>query len=234
MTREESFVAEERRARALRGRDTPEAMQGRREMIHVQLVGRDIRSPLVLDAMWRVPRHMFVPAALRDGAYADTPLPIGFGQTISQPYVVALMMQLGRVDRTMRALDVGTGSGWQAALLGHVCRHVESVEVVPDLAEDARLRLSGLGFDNVFVRLGDGSQGIPARAPFDVILAGAAPANVPAPLVSQLAVGGRLVIPVGEVDQELVVVERLDPQHVRQWRVLPVRFVPMVSSRSFR
>lgn len=219
--------AEERRARALRERDGLDELQRRREMVDAQLVGRDIRSPLVLDAMWRVPRHLFVPHTVREAAYDDSPLPIGFGQTISQPYVVALMMQLGRVDRTMRALDVGTGSGWQAALLGYVCEHVESVEIVPELADDARARLEGLGFENVVVRAGDGHRGVPDMAPYDLIIASAAPPTVPGALVDQLAVGGRLVLPVGDAEQDLVVVERIDQRAVRQWRVLPVRFVPM-------
>lgn len=225
---DETLSIEHRRARALGLRDTQEDMGRRRTMLEVQLMGRDIRHTLTLDAMWRVPRHLFVPPALQDSAYADSPLPIGFGQTISQPYIVALMMQLGRVERGMRALDIGTGSGWQAALLGYACKQVISLEIHPQLAAEARARLDRLGFSDVGVRCADGRGGDADQAPFDVILVAAAAAILPQALLNQLAIGGRLVIPVGVEDQDLFVIERTARQKLRSWRVLPVRFVPLL------
>jgi protein-L-isoaspartate(D-aspartate) O-methyltransferase len=200
----------------------------RRAMVDQQLVARDIRDPLVLDAMWRVPRHLFVPDGLRDLAYSDEPLPIGCGQTISQPYIVALMTQLAQPLRTKRALDVGSGSGYQAAILAMVCQQVTSLELVGSLADAARARLRRLRFENVSVHVADGHEGWEECAPYDVIVVSAAPARVPPRLVEQLAVGGRLVVPIGVGIQELVVVERTEPGRVREWRVAPVRFVPML------
>lgn len=202
-------------------------VERRRQMVESQLAARDIRDERVLDAMRRVPRHLYVPESERESAYADWPLQIGAGQTISQPYIVALMTQLARPTPVARALDVGTGSGYQAAVLAELCQQVYSIEIVESLARQARARLAALGYDNIEVQHGDGYRGWPERGPFDVIILAAAPPRVPAPLVEQLAVGGRLVLPVGDQTQELIVVEKQADGTARQWSVIPVRFVPM-------
>ena len=207
--------------------DEEEMARRRAAMVETQLVARDITDPLVIAAMRKVPRHLFVPPALREQAYRDSPLPIGHGQTISQPYIVALMTQLARAAPGKKALDVGTGSGYQAAILAETCDEVFSIEILCDLAEQARARLESLGYRNVHVRCGDGYAGWPEEAPFDVIVVAAAPARIPRPLVEQLAPGGRLVIPVGNVSQELVVVEKLEDGSIRQFTAGGVRFVPM-------
>lgn len=199
----------------------------RQRMVDDQLRGRDITDARVLDMMARVPRHEFVPNDLRDSAYSDSPLPIGHGQTISQPYIVALMTQLAQPKPDARSLDVGTGSGYQAAVLAGLVRKVHSIEIVPALADGARRRLKRLGLDNVEVRCGDGYRGWPEHAPFDVIIVAAAPDHVPQPLVDQLAPGGRLVIPVGQPFQSLLVVEKTADGRVIQQTVAPVSFVPM-------
>jgi protein-L-isoaspartate(D-aspartate) O-methyltransferase len=200
---------------------------GRQRMVDQQLKRRDITDPRVLDAMLRVPRHLFVPPAKRGEAYADNPLPIGHRQTISQPYIVALMTQLVEPKPDSRGLDVGTGSGYQAAVLATLIRQVDSIEIVPALAEEARKRLQTLGYDNVEVRCGDGYRGWPERAPFDLIIVAAAPDHVPQPLIDQLAPGGRLVIPVGKLFQKLVVIEKRADGSIVERTVAPVSFVPM-------
>ncbi len=207
--------------------DEAEMARRRAAMVETQLRARDITDPLVLEAMGRVPRHLFVPPVLRDQAYRDSPLPIGHGQTISQPYIVALMTQLARAAPGKKALDVGTGSGYQAAVLAEICDEVYSIEILCDLADRARERLARLGYRNVHVRCGDGYAGWPAEAPFDLIVVAAAPARVPDPLVRQLAPGGRLVIPVGSVHQELVVIEKQEDGSLRRFTAGGVRFVPM-------
>jgi len=210
------------------GRDEPaHLVEARKRMVENQLQARDIRDPRVLEAMRRVPRHLFVPETLRPQAYADHPLPIGHGQTISQPYIVALMTQLARPTAKSRALEVGTGSGYQAAVLAEVCGQVYSIEIVEPLAKTARERLAELGYKNVTVRCGDGYQGWREHAPFDLIVATAAPEQVPQPLVEQLAKGGRLVIPIGRFYQELLVLEKQADGSVRREAVTAVRFVPM-------
>lgn len=197
-------------------------------MIEQQLRARDITDPRVLDVMGRVPRHRFVPPEQVGAAYEDRPLPIGHGQTISQPYVVALMTQVVRTGPEARALDVGTGSGYQAALLGELCREVYSIEIVRPLAEQARTRLAELGYRNVEVRQGDGFGGWPEKAPFDVIVVAAAPAQIPQALIDQLAPGGRLVIPVGgRQHQDLTLVEKYADGSVTQRSIAMVSFVPM-------
>jgi protein-L-isoaspartate(D-aspartate) O-methyltransferase len=199
----------------------------RRQMVRQQLHRRDITDGRVLAVMERVPRHLFVPAPSREAAYDDHPLPIGQGQTISQPYIVALMTQLAQPKPKSRALDVGTGSGYQAAVLAELCQQVYSIEIVESLAKDAQRRLADLGYRNVEVRSGDGYRGWPQHAPFDLIIVAAAPDHVPQPLVEQLAPGGRLVIPVGRLHQDLLVVEKQADGQSRQWKVAPVAFVPM-------
>jgi len=179
-----------------------QAAQKRLAMVQEQLAGRDITNERILKAMRRVRRQLFVPENLRDLAYNDRPLPIGHGQTISQPYIVALMTQLAQPGERARALDVGTGSGYQAAVLAELVDHVYSIEILCPLADSARDRLKSLRYDNVEVRCGDGSLGWPNHAPFDVIIVAAASDNVPQPLIDQLALGGRLVIPLGKYYQD--------------------------------
>jgi protein-L-isoaspartate(D-aspartate) O-methyltransferase len=201
--------------------------KSRRDMIERHLRQRDITDPRVLEVMQRVPRHLFVPDNVRDSAYEDRPLPIGHGQTISQPYIVALMTQLAKPRPDSRALDVGTGSGYQAAVLGELCREVYSIEIVEELAEQASKRLARLGYENIHVRSGDGYQGWKEHEPFDLIIVAAAPAQVPKPLIEQLAPGGRMVIPVGRFQQDLMIIEKSEDGTIRQWSEIPVAFVPM-------
>jgi len=198
----------------------------RRTMVDRQLVDRGIADRAVLGAMGRVPRHRFVPSALQDYAYADGPLEIGADQTISQPYVVALMTELIAPGPEMRVLEVGTGSGYQAAVLAELVDSVFSVEIIPELAHEARARLAELGYENIEVRIGDGYDGWPERAPFDAILVTAAPPTIPEPLLDQLIPGGRMVIPVGRRYQDLLVITRTEDGFERE-TVTGVRFVPM-------
>jgi protein-L-isoaspartate(D-aspartate) O-methyltransferase len=201
--------------------------EARRRMVETQLEARDITDPRVLAAMGKVPRHLFVPERLRHEAYNDYPLPIGHDQTISQPYIVALMTQLAAPKPDSIALDVGTGSGYQAAILAELCKEVYSIEIIKELADEASERLKRLGYKNVQVRCGDGYRGWPEKAPFDVIIVAAAPDHIPEPLVNQLGPGGRLVIPVGRFFQELMLVEKLADGTVRKRSIIPVSFVPM-------
>jgi protein-L-isoaspartate(D-aspartate) O-methyltransferase len=195
-------------------------------MVDDQIEGRGIRDPRVLAAMRKVPREQFVPADVVPLAYADQPLPIGHGQTISQPYIVAYMSEALRITETSKVLEIGTGSGYQAAILGELAREVYTIELIPALADRARETLARLGYANVHVRTGDGYLGWPDEAPFDAIMVTAAPDHVPQPLVDQLAVGGRLVIPVGDFDQQMRILTRT-PEGVQETRTLPVRFVPL-------
>jgi protein-L-isoaspartate(D-aspartate) O-methyltransferase len=211
-------------------RDEPDRARAR--MVATQIAARGIEDARVLDAMGEVPRHRFVPASLADHAYEDRPLPIGHDQTISQPYIVALMTELSRPDPGARALEIGTGSGYQAAVLSRLVSHVYSIELVEPLATAAAERLRTLGYENVTVRAGDGYRGWPDQAPFDVILVTAAPDEVPPALVEQLAPGGRMVVPVGPQSavQELRLIEKGRDGRVSARDVLPVRFVPMRKS----
>jgi len=196
-------------------------------MVRQQMESRDIHDPRVRAAMRKVPRHKFVPRALQSVAYADCALPIEQGQTISQPYIVALMTQLGLPGPKDRALDVGTGSGYQAAILAELVEKVYSIEILRPLAESASERLEKLGYRNVQVRCGDSYRGWSEQAPFDVILVAAAPDHIPPPLIDQLAPNGRLVIPVGTSRQELLVVEKGATGKAHRRKVVPVAFVPM-------
>jgi protein-L-isoaspartate(D-aspartate) O-methyltransferase len=186
-------------------------------------------DPEVLAAMRRTPRHAFVPRALRDVAYADQPLPIGYGQTISQPFIVALMTDLLDVDRGDRVLEVGTGSGYQAAILAEVAGEVRSLEIVPELGARAAATLDALGYSNVFTTVGDGYHGWPEHAPYDGIVVTAAAGHVPPPLIAQLAPGGRMVIPIGGafLTQQLMLVEKRPDGTLTSRQLLPVRFVPL-------
>ena len=213
----------------------PDHFAGQRQrMVDVQLAARDITDQRVLDVMRRVPRHLFVPESQRDTAYADWPLQIGEGQTISQPYIVGLMTQLVRPKPESRALDVGTGSGYQAAVLAELCREVYSIEIVEGLASSARRRLSELGYRNIQVRCGDGYRGWLEHAPYDAIILAAAPSHVPESLVEQLAPGGRLVLPVGGWTQELVVIEKQADGTTRRWSEIGVMFVPITGEAQER
>jgi protein-L-isoaspartate(D-aspartate) O-methyltransferase len=200
----------------------------RRRMVDEQLRARDIRSAQVLDAMLRVPRHLFVPEPQRAQAYSDSPLPIGHDQTISQPYIVAFMTQALDVAPGHRVLEVGTGSGYQAAILGALAKDVYSIEIVAPLAERARETLSGLGYGNIQVRTGNGYLGWPEHAPYDRIMVTAAPEEVPTALLQQLKLGGLIVIPVGTVTQELRILRRT-VTGTETLGTLPVRFVPMTN-----
>lgn len=183
----------------------------------------------VIDVLARVPRHEFVPFEARNKAYANRPLPIGLGQTISQPYIVALMTDLADVDAQSRVLEIGTGSGYQAAVLAEIAGEVFTMEIIEPLAESAANRLQRLGYRNVRVRHGDGYYGWREHAPFDAIVVTAAASHVPPPLVEQLVVGGKMVIPVGSgfAVQQLVLVEKHAPDRVVVKQMLPVRFVPL-------
>lgn len=200
----------------------------RREMVESQLRSRDIWDRGVLEAMGKVPRHEFVPRAVKHLAYEDHPLPIGLGQTISQPYIVALMTQLADPREGARALEIGTGSGYQAAVLAELVDQVYTIEIVPDLARRSAALLKRLGYENIHARAGDGYLGWPEAAPFDVILVTAAAGRIPEPLQEQLAEGGRLVIPVGDPGrvQKLLLLTK-EEGRIRRQDVLAVRFVPM-------
>ena len=196
-------------------------------MVREQIQRRGITNPAVLRALRTVPRHEFVPDARKDAAYQDRPLPIGYGQTISQPFIVAYMTEILQPRRASRVLEIGTGSGYQAAVLAEIVDSVYTIEIVPDLATEATERLARLGYDNVRVLQGDGYHGWPAAAPFDAVIVTAAAQHIPPPLVAQLEDGGRMVIPVGTpfLVQSLMLVEKSGAE-VRTSSLMPVRFVP--------
>lgn len=206
-------------------RDDPQA-ERRWEMVATQIESRGIRDPCVLQALRNVPRHLFVPPQERAHSYGDHPLAIGLGQTISQPYIVALMTELIQPNRSMKVLEVGTGSGYQASILAECVGSVYTIEILPELGRRAEATLREHGYENIFVRVGDGFDGWPEAAPFDAVVVTAAPEEIPAPLLDQLRVGGRLVIPLGSGSQDLVRVTRTESGFQREV-VTPVRFVPM-------
>ena len=199
----------------------------RTRMVETQIVARGVRDPRVLQVMREVPRHLFVDAAHQSQAYEDHPLPIAGNQTISQPYIVALMTELLDLQPGDRVLEIGTGSGYQSAVLSRLARDVYSIEILPELARVSSERLRKLGFQNVTVREGDGYRGWPEHAPFDGIVVTAAPPRIPEPLLDQLAPDGRMVIPVGDFFQELKVFSKDKNGKVTEKDILPVRFVPM-------
>lgn len=206
-----------------------EAYEAQREqMVREQIEARGISDPDVLRVMRTTPRHLFVPERLRSQAYEDHPLPIGYGQTISQPYIVAFMTQTLDVGKSHKVLEIGTGSGYQAAVLAPLVAHVYTIEIVPELAASAKSKLAR--YKNVTVRHGDGYKGWPEQAPFDRIILTAAPPEVPKTLIEQLKPGGKLLAPVGRTPftQELVLVEKTETGKTRERSVLPVVFVPMV------
>ena len=200
----------------------------RGRMVDEQLRARDIRDARVLDAMRTVPRHLFVPEPQRAEAYGDYPLPIGHDQTISQPYIVAFMTQALEIAPAHRVLEIGTGSGYQAAVLGALAKDVFTVEILPPLAERARQTLAALGYRNIQARTGNGYLGWPEHAPYDRIMVTAAPAEVPTALIGQLTIGGLMAIPVGIGNQELRILRRT-ATGTETLSTLPVRFVPMVN-----
>lgn len=198
----------------------------RERMVQQQLRGRDIEDERVLSAMLRVPRHEFVPPESVELAYSDGALALTLGQTISQPYIVAYMTQLLDLDGTERVLEVGTGSGYQTAVIAEIVKEVYTIEILPELQNRATVTLTKLGYRNIHLKVGDGYAGWPEHAPFDRIIVTAAPERVPQPLIDQLAEGGRMVIPVGGFDQELLVLTR-DKSGITRRSSIPVRFVPM-------
>ncbi len=203
--------------------------RAREKMVSQQIEARGIRESNVLRAMRLTPRHLFVPPAMQLQAYEDRALPIGYGATISQPFVVAWMTDLLKPTKTDRVLEIGTGSGYQAAVLSHLVREVYTVEIVPELARSAAKRLIELGYRNVIVRQGDGYQGWAEKAPFDRVILTAAPKDIPKPLLDQLIPGGRLVAPVGaSSEQSLTVVDKTSEGALRVRSVGAVAFVPMV------
>lgn len=201
--------------------------KARAVMVESQIKARGIKDKGVLDAMLKVPRHKFIPVHLRLSAYADSPLPIGEGQTISQPYIVALMTELLELDETEKVLEIGTGSGYQAAILAELAKEVYTIEILEPLTKTAEKRLKNLGYKNIKVKCGDGFFGWEEHAPFDAIIVTCAPGKVPQPLVEQLAEGGRMVIPVGEHYQELELITK-EKGRIKTANVIPVRFVPML------
>lgn len=214
--------------------DEPPDVKARTDMVREQIVGRHVRDPKVLAALATVPRHLFVRADEQHLAYRDTPLPIGHGQTISQPYIVALMTELVRPDASDRVLEIGTGSGYQAAVLANIVSHVYTIELEPDLAQQAEHLLGSLEYRNVTVRTGDGYAGWAEKAPFDIIVVTAAPDHIPQPLIEQLNAGGRMIIPVGAMfaTQQLRLIEKDAHGKLQTKDITPVRFVPLRRSES--
>jgi protein-L-isoaspartate(D-aspartate) O-methyltransferase len=210
-----------------KGPATEDSLRAQRlRMVADQIEARNVTDPQVIRAMQDVPRHAFVPEKLRSLAYSDGPLPIGEGQTISQPYIVAFMTEALKLKPDDKVLEIGTGSGYQAAVLAEIVDSVFTIEIIESLGKTAGTRLKELGYHNIVVRIGDGYQGWPEETPFDAIIVTAAPERIPQPLIDQLKVGGRLVIPVGSVIQELVRITKT-ADGTRRENLLPVRFVPM-------
>ncbi|MFO7838458.1 MAG: protein-L-isoaspartate(D-aspartate) O-methyltransferase [Desulfosalsimonadaceae bacterium] len=206
----------------------------REQMVERQLAARGISDQRVLEAFREVRRHRFVPSHYREFSYTDQPLSIGHNQTISQPYIVAFMTEALDPEKDEKVLEVGTGSGYQAAILAKLFSSVYTIEIIGDLGESARQLLQELGYDNVHVRVGDGYQGWPEHAPFDAIIVTCSPVEVPRPLKGQLAEGGRIIIPIGKkFAQELVLLRKKDGE-LHEESVLPVRFVPMVDEQGER
>lgn len=199
----------------------------RAEMVTKQIISRGVRDARVLSAMRKVPRHKFIPEPDVQHAYDDSPLPIGFEQTISQPYIVAFMTEALHLTGSERVLEIGTGSGYQAAVLSELAKEVYTIEIVVPLCNQAKERLAALGYRNVHVLCGDGYEGWPEFAPFDAIIITAAPAYIPEPLLKQLKSGGRMVAPVGRLYQELVLITKDEQGVIKRNKMLPVRFVPM-------
>ncbi|MFP4525619.1 MAG: protein-L-isoaspartate(D-aspartate) O-methyltransferase [Bacteroidales bacterium] len=200
----------------------------KQQMVKQQIVDRGIKDPKVIAAMKDVDRHVYVPKNYRDMAYSDRPLPIGDGQTISQPYIVALMTELLELEEGEKVLEIGTGSGYQAAVLSHITSEIYSIEIIEELAEEAKENLQKQGYDSIKLKIGDGYKGWEEYAPFDAIIVTCAPSDIPEPLKEQLAEGGRMVIPIGDkFIQELVLFEKKNGELEKQ-EISSVRFVPML------
>ncbi len=202
----------------------------RKKMVSTQIVSREIKDKRVIEAMLKVERHLFVPESYRHHAYGDYPLPIGRGQTISQPYIVAIMTELIKPEKSDRILEIGTGSGYQAAVLAELCKTVYTIEIIPELGNNARLLLEKLGYKNVKVKIGDGFLGWEEYAPYDKIMLTCAPEEIPPPLVEQLKEGGIIVAPIGGYFQELVVAKK-EKGIIAKKSIIPVRFVPMMRGK---
>lgn len=214
--------------------DKTERAEERRQMVLTQLITRGIQSAPVLEAMQNVPRHRFIPKELQDNAYDDGPLPIGENQTISQPYIVALMTEYAQPTKESKALEIGTGSGYAAAVLGEICKEVYTIERIPELAEVAKARLKALGYTNIHCLEGDGTLGVLEYAPYDCITVTAGAPVVPASLKQQLAVGGVMVIPVGERGlQQLLCIKRVSEDEFDEFVVEAVRFVPLIGKEGW-
>lgn len=198
----------------------------RQQMVEEQIRPRGIEDSTVLKAIRQVPRHRFVPAAVAHLAYRDHPLPIGLDQTISQPFIVAYMTQAAELSPHEKVLEIGTGSGYQAAILGELAREVYTIEIIPELGERARKTLDELGYKNVHVKIGNGYEGWTEHAPYDAIIVTAAPDEIPRALIDQLAVNGKMVVPVGTTNQEMMVIRKMRKGVIKR-RTIPVRFVPM-------
>ncbi|MCX7956284.1 MAG: protein-L-isoaspartate(D-aspartate) O-methyltransferase [Endomicrobia bacterium] len=205
--------------------------QRRLQMVENQLKSRGITDKKVLNAMLKIERHKFIPKEYQDFAYIDEPLPIGYNQTISQPYIVALMTQLLELKGEERVLEIGTGSGYQAAVLAEIVKEVYTIEIIPQLASRAERTLKELGYTNFFIKVGNGYLGWPEYAPFDRIIVTCAPDHIPQPLIDQLKDEGKIVIPVGDIYQELVVVEK-HSNKISKRSIIPVRFVPMIKKEN--
>ena len=199
-------------------------------MIKEQIIARNITNKNVIEAMSSVDRELFVDQAWRHSSYTDSPLPIACGQTISQPYIVAFMTEASQLDKEAKVLEIGTGSGYQAAILAKICKEVYTIERVQELAESAKNRLKELGYNNVHVKTGDGYKGWASKSPFDAIIVTAAPAEIPQELIKQLKLNGRLIIPVGAEHQELLRITKTKTGEQTE-KLIPVRFVPMVDSK---
>lgn len=201
-------------------------LEQRQQMVEKQIRRRGVRDRAVLQAILKVPRHLFVPEQYSYRAYRDEPLPIGADQTISQPYIVAYMTEQLALKGGERVLEIGTGSGYQAAVLAEICDSVFTIEIIPELSVRAQTTLKMLDYENIYFKVGDGYEGWPEKAPFDGIIVTAAPAQIPQPLLEQLKIGGRMIIPVGDYFQELILVKKTETGLKRE-KKLPVRFVPM-------
>jgi protein-L-isoaspartate(D-aspartate) O-methyltransferase len=218
------------------GIDNPQTEDGyrmaRTEMVEEQIRSYGITNAAVIKAMLEVPRHIFVPEEQRSQAYGDHPLPIGYGQTISQPLIVAYMCDMAKISPDDRVLEVGTGSGYHAAVMSRLAKVIYSMEIVPELAERSQKALAGLGYDNIETRYGDGYYGWPEKGPFQVIMVTAAAGQIPPPLLEQLAEGGRMLIPVGQpfLVQNLVIAEKRNGK-IYSRTLIPVRFVPLMEDR---
>jgi len=199
----------------------------REKMVATQLKGRHIHNSKVLAAMSKVPRELFVDKEQRELAYVDDPLPIGYGQTISQPYIVAFMTEAAQLKPNDKILEIGTGCGYQAAILAEICKEVYTLEIIEGLANDTKTRLQKLGYENVYIRNSDGYEGWTTQAPFDAIIVTAAPDSVPQNLINQLKIGGKLIIPVGVLFQKLMRITR-NEDGITEETLMPVRFVPMI------